>query len=303
MLEGRRGGRRAHQRVLGPPGPPGPVRHRAEGDPGARHHAVRQVQHHGDGGQREGVRRPVAGLAVGRGQSGGGRGQDHAGDQLARVDLRVPLGVHAGQPVEVGGGHAPGALGAVQLHARVEGGQRHRHVRGVGGDALVGVAEHRVVPVHALQRAAAGAWLALVAGLGDVLEVRAAGALQQVAAGGGGVAQLPGGAGQQRLGQRRVAVAHGGVGGEVAVADRRAGPQRAVGQLLHGVQRQPGDVDERGGRLHAELHQVDEVGAAAEVAGARVGRERVGGLLDAARAYVGEGLHGITSSTASAMRG
>ena len=82
-------------------------------------------------------------------------------------------------------------------------GQRDRHVRRVGGDAVLGVAEDRVVAVLALARGAAGAGAALVAGLRDVLEVAAARALEQVAADGGEVAQLAGGAGEQRLARAR----------------------------------------------------------------------------------------------------
>ncbi len=261
------------------------------------------MQHGGDGREREGVRRPVPGLAVQRRQPGRRGRQQHTRDQLARAELGVPLRMVARQPVEAVRGQAAGPLGAVQLDPGVQRGQRHRHVRGMGGDAVRGMAEDGVIAVHPLPRPAAAARHPLVAGLGQVLEVRAAGALEQVAAGRGRVAQLPGGAREQRLGQRRTAVADGRVGGEVAVADHRPDPQAAVRQLLHFVQREPGDVDEGGGPLDAELHQIDEVGAAAEIACAGMGGVRLGGLLHTAGAYIGEGLHGITSSTASAMRG
>ncbi len=57
----------------------------------------------------------------------------------------------------------------------------------------------------ALDGGAAGAGDALVAGgEGGVHEVVAAGALQEVAAGGGHVAQLRGGSGEQRLREQRV---------------------------------------------------------------------------------------------------
>ena len=60
-------------------------------------------------------------------------------------------------------------------------------------------------PVDTADRRAAGAGIPLVAGRGRVVEVRAAGALQQVAADGRLVAQLARGAGDQRLGEDRVA--------------------------------------------------------------------------------------------------
>ena len=71
--------------------------------------------------------------------------------------------------------------------------------RRMRGDAVLRVAEDRVVAVLALARGAAGAGAALVAGLRDVLEVAAARALEQVAADGREVAQLARGAGEQRL--------------------------------------------------------------------------------------------------------
>ena len=92
----------------------------------------------------------------------------------------------------------------------------------------VRVPEDREVAVLALAGRAAGARRALVARLRDVLEVGAAGALQQVAADGGDVAQLPRGAGQQRLRQQRVALAHDRVRGQRAVGDAGADPQSAA---------------------------------------------------------------------------
>lgn len=61
------------------------------------------------------------------------------------------------------------------------------------------------------------------------------------------------------------------MGGEVAVGDGRTDAYGAVVGGLDPVEREGTDVDEPGGGLDAVLHQVDEVGAAAEVAGVRVG--------------------------------
>ncbi len=160
-----------------------------------------------------------------------------------------------------------------------------------------------MVAVDAVAGAAAAARVPLVAGFVQVLEVGAAGALEQVAAGGGGVAQLRGGAREECLGQGRPAFPHPRVGGQVAVADVAPTLRGAVGQLLDGVQRQPADVDQRGGPLHAEFEQVDQVGAAGEVAGAGVGGVRLDGFLNAAGPEVSEAVHSITSSIASTMRG
>ena len=121
------------------------------------------------------------------------------------------------------------------------------------------------VAVLARPRRAARSRRPLVARLRDVLEVHAAGALQQVAADGGHVAQLSGRPGQQRLGQHRVArrVPAGRRRGRCCARRRRcAARRRRVGSIRS--ERQPGDVDEQAGGGHAELHQVDQVGAAAE---------------------------------------
>jgi hypothetical protein len=92
------------------------------------------------------------------------------------------------------------------------------------------------------------------------------------------------------------------VRGEVAVADGGADAQPAAGQLLDVVVRQSGDVDEDVRALDAELHEVDEVRPAAEVAGARSGRveerERAGGVPGA---LVGERLHPAASEMAGTM--
>ncbi|OSY50702.1 hypothetical protein BG846_03678 [Streptomyces fradiae ATCC 10745 = DSM 40063] len=300
----RGGGRGAPQGLLGAAGAPRPVREPAEGQAQPADGAVGgEVEDGGDGDEGEGVGGAVAGLAVRGGQPGGGGGQGHGGDEFAGRHDGVPLGAVAGEPVELGRGHGAFAVRAGQLDVGVEGGEGDGEVRGVGGDAPGGVAEDGVVAVDAVAGAAAAAGGALAAGLGEVLEVGAAGALEEVAAGGGRVAELGGGAGEQGAGDGGVAGPYQGVRGEVAVADGGARAQPAVGQLLDGVERQAGDVDEGVGGLDAQLHQVDQVGAAGEVAGA--GAAGVGGrrLLDGAGADVREGLHRITSSTARTMFG
>ncbi len=94
----------------------------------------------------------------------------------------------------------------------------------------------------------------------------------------------------ERLGEHRVARAHPGVGGRVGVRRLGADPQSAVRQLLDRPERQAADVDQVGRPLDLELHQVEQIGAAADELGAGPGRRgdrgpRVG------RALVGEGSH------------
>ena len=144
--------------------------------------------------------------------------------------------------------------------------------------------------------------LALVARLRHVGEVRAARALQQVAADRRHVPQLAGCAGEHGLREHRVRVAHEQAGGQVGVAHRGADPQSAAVELLDPVVREARDVDEHVGRLDAELHEVDEVRPAAEVARRRA---RVVEEGDRARCVrrplVGEGPHRAASWMAGTM--
>jgi hypothetical protein len=132
-------------------------------------------------------------------------------------------------------------------------------------------------------------------------DVSAAGALQEVPAGGRHVPQLAGRAGEQRLAEHRIAAADLGVRGQVAVADHRADPQRAVRQLGHVVQRQPGHVDQRAGRGDAELHQVDQVRAARDEHRLRILRQRRDRALHVGRLVIGELPHLATSAMAGTM--
>jgi hypothetical protein len=201
--------------------------------------------------------------------------------------------------VQAGQRDRAGAGAAEDLHVAADGRHRDRHVGRVGGDARLRVAEDREVAVIALARRAARSRLPLVAGLGDVLEVGAAGALQQVAGHRGHVAQLARGAGQQRLGEHRVALADGGMDGQVGVAHRAADAQAAVRQVLDAIVEHARDVDQASRRMDAELHEVDEVGAAGEVH--RVVVERGDGGGGVGRALVGERPQRATSAIAGTM--
>jgi hypothetical protein len=175
--ERRLGGRAAAQHPLGLGRPPRPGRHPAPGDPHVPDRAVDHVERGGDRGDRERVRRAVADLAVAR--TGSQWRQRHRGDQRAGRQHGLHLRGVAGQRVQAG---QRDRRGLVQVHLGVQRGQRDGQVGRVGGDAVLGRAEDAEVAVRAGDGRAAGAGRTLVAGLGDVLEVAAPGALQQVAA-------------------------------------------------------------------------------------------------------------------------
>ena len=132
--------------------------------------------------------------------------------------------------------------------------------------ALVGLAEDGVDAVEALDGGAAGAGFALVAGgEGGVHEVVAAGALEEVAAGGGHVAELRGW--RRRAGPARAGGSCCDDAGWLARSELRtsgADGDAAVGLAVDLGEAEVVDVDEGGGVLDAVLHEVDEVGAAAE---------------------------------------
>lgn len=86
------------------------------------------------------------------------------------------------------------------------------------------------------------------------------------------------------------------MGRQVRVGDGGTDAQAAFGRRLHVVQGEFADVDEPGGALDAALHEVDEVGAAAEEAGVRVGAEQCHGTGDVVRPLVVELPHATASS-------
>ena len=117
-------------------------------------------------------------------------------------------GVSPGRRWNSANGIARSPPGPVDLDDGLERRQRHAHVGRVGGDAVLAGAEDRVDAVDAADAPGSRVpGLALVAGRGGVVEVVAARALQQVAAVGRHVAQLRRGAGQDRPGEQRVALA------------------------------------------------------------------------------------------------
>ena len=72
--------------------------------------------------------------------------------------------------------------------------------------------------------------------------------------------------------------------GEIAVANHRADPNRAIWQLDDLVQWQVADVDNQVGRGDSQLHAVDQVGATGQVHGIRVlghRRDSAGDVLGA----------------------
>ena len=93
------------------------------------------------------------------------------------------------------------------------------------------------------------------------------------------------------------------VGGEVAVADVGADAQGAVGQAFDVGEGEVADVDDESGFGDAELHVVDEVGAAGEEDGVGSVGDGGDGVGHAGGAVVFEGDHRAAFWMASRMLG
>src|SRR5581483_4231350 len=94
---------------------------------------------------------------------------------------------------------------------------------------------------------------------------------EQVTAYGSHIAELGGSPREQRLGEEGVLPADERVPGQVAVADEGADADPAAGERFHLVHRKGVDVDDPFGFLDGEFHEIDEVGAAADIAGGGAG--------------------------------
>src|SRR5216683_2019748 len=136
------------------------------------------------------------------------------------------------------------ALAVDRLDLGIERPHRDRHIRWMRRDAVLAGAQDRVNAVEAGKRRAAGARTTLVAGFCDVVEIIAAGSLEQIAAGRGLVAQLRAGTSQQRTAEDAITLPHAPVGGEIAIANQRSNAQAAIGGVFDLVERQAVDIDQ-----------------------------------------------------------
>src|SRR5580693_8004639 len=169
---------------------------------------------------------------------------------------------------------APRTVRIDGLDARTEHAHGHRHVTGVGRDAGLTDADDCQLPAVAAKGRAAAAGLALVAGLVGVVEIRAAGALEQVATRGSLVPQLPGSTRDDRAGEHAVVAPNALVCGQVGVAYQRSDAQPSVRGGFNLVEAEAVYVDEMLWRFDLELHQVEQVGASRDEFGVRVARRR-----------------------------
>ena len=162
--------------------------------------------------------------------------------------------------MEVAHRHAPlGPVAPSDMYGCIERVHRHRHVSRIGGDALAAGAQHGVQLGDPVDRTAAAAGLALVAGLVDIGEIETPGALTQIAAGRGLVAQLLGGAGEDRAGQHRIIGADARMHSRCSIRGERADPQSAVFRVLDLPETDVIDIRQLPRFFDLQLHQVEQV--------------------------------------------
>src|SRR5947209_15612501 len=129
----------------------------------------------------------------------------------------------------------PLAIRTEHTYNGVEGGQGDGHVRGMRRDACIRCAQDSQGAVIALARGTATARYALIARLGDILEVDTARALQQVPASRCKVAQLARCPREQRLREHGIACANRAISSEVAIAHRGTDTHASVRKQLDAV--------------------------------------------------------------------
>lgn len=158
-------------------------------------------------------------------------------------------------------------------------------------------ADHRQLPVEATDRRATAARQALVAWLVGVVEIRATRTLQQIACGGGAVAQLPRRTCQQRTRQHGVIATHAGIGCQIGIAHQGADAQATIRCLFDGIQAQPVDIDQMRGRLDLQFHQIEQVCAASDEIGTRLARRLGRSVGGRGRTLVAKRLHARSPAT------
>ena len=197
--------------MLGFEGAPRPGADATQGDAGVLDLVAVQLQHDCRRCESKLIGGAIAQLEIVRLCSGIGWRQRDADDHVARLQNGFAVGSGAGQQIKFVNWNAALALCSLDLNCRLKRGERNVLVGRIGCDAVLAGAEDGERAVVAVDCGAAGAGFALVAGVGGVAEIDAAGALQQIAAGGGHVAKLRRCAGEQSLREHRVVALHGGV--------------------------------------------------------------------------------------------
>src|SRR5262252_4009103 len=188
----RRGGRCADQDLFCFPRPPRLHRHAAERKPRIRNRTRLEAQSGGGRDDGEGIGRSFADFQVAGmgGETRGFRRQSHRDDHLAGLKRVLTVRRIAGQAVEQFERNFAPPRSALNLDNGVERSQGDAEIGGMRRDAALAPSQYGVQPVVSTPGIAARARTAFVAGAGDIVEIRAARPLNEIAADGGGIAKL-----------------------------------------------------------------------------------------------------------------
>src|SRR5262245_3524520 len=159
----------------------------------------------------ERVREPVPNFQVREVRGEAFRRKFHRNNDLAGIEIGVALRCIAWQPMKIRKCDHAVAGRATHMDFRFQHRERHAHVGRVRRDAGVTAAEDRMYAIMAVDGGAAAGRLAFVAGRRCVVEVRAAGALQEIATRRCHITKLLRGSGHDRAGENRIA--NGNAGG------------------------------------------------------------------------------------------
>src|SRR5262252_8860926 len=187
-----RGGRCADQDLFCFPRPPRLHRHAAERKPRIRNRTRLEAQSGGGRDDGEGIGRSFADFQVAGmgGETRGFRRQSHRDDHLAGLKRVLTVRRIAGQAVEQFERNFAPPRSALNLDNGVERSQGDAEIGGMRRDAALAPSQYGVQPVVSTPGIAARARTAFVAGAGDIVEIRAARPLNEIAADGGGIAKL-----------------------------------------------------------------------------------------------------------------
>src|SRR5207237_9766719 len=168
--------------------------------------------------ESEGIAGAVPHLAIQGGKMRRRCRQINGSNEFAWLKIGVHLWSVGRKAVELREGDRPFSGWPADVDGGVEGSKSHAHVGWMGRDAVRRRAENRMDTMEPLNGIATAAADALVTTRGGVVEVVAAGALHQVAAGRGDVAKLGRCAHQDALRKKRVRLTYERLGSDVTAA-------------------------------------------------------------------------------------
>jgi hypothetical protein len=226
-------------------------------------------------------------------------------NQFAVLEDSLVLRCIAPQPVEIRDrDRTRRTVGRNRFNHRVQHPQGDRHVARIGGNAGIGNADHTQLPGKSADRCAAVARLALVARHIGVVEIRTAGALQQIAGCCRLVAQLARSARLDGAGQDRIVAPDLGMGGERGIRNHCSDPETAIFGILDLPEIKVLHIDQMGRCFDFEFHEVEKIRPTGEELRPWFGGNRAGRFGRSAGAFVSEAAHRYASATsvmASAM--